>query len=105
MNAVFADGKVTFTIPHFSKYVVVFENAVQPQPANPDQPEQPEQPEQPSVQPAKKGLSAGAIAGIVIAIVVVLVGAGVAVFFVLKNKKSSKPQTEEKAEDEVKTEE
>ena len=104
MNAVFADGKVTFTIPHFSKYVVVFENAVQPQPVNPDQPEQPEQPEQPSVQPAKKGLNAGAIAGIVIAIVVVLVGAGVAVFFVLKNKKSAKPQTEEKAEDKEKTE-
>ena len=89
MNATFANGKVTFTIPHFSKYVVVFENASQP--------------DQPSVGPAKKGLSGGAIAGIVIAIVVVLAGAGVAVFFVLKSKKSnsSKPQSEEKQDDVV----
>lgn len=81
MNAVFADGKVTFDTNHFSRFAVVFENEQQDNPVNP-------QPSDPAVNPSpeKKGLSGGAIAGIVIAIVVVLAGAGVGCFFLLKKK-------------------
>ena len=52
---------------------------------------------------AKKPLSGGGIAGIVVAVVVVLAGAGVAVFFVLKAKgkfgKKETPKTEEPKEE------
>ena len=60
MNAVFADGKVTFETTHFSDYIVVFEES--------------------------RGLSGGAIAGIVIGCVVALAGIAVGVFFLLKKK-------------------
>lgn len=81
MNATFANGFVSFNTNHFSKFAVVFENAQQDDPVNP-------QPSEPEVNPSpeKKGLSGGAIAGIVIAIVVVLAGAGVGCFFLLKKK-------------------
>ena len=113
MNAVFADGKVTFETTHFSTFAVVFEDEqaapvdpVNPDPVNPD-PVNP-QPSNPEVNPApeKKGLSAGAIAGIVIAIVVVLAGAGVGVFFLLKKKgviggkKTDEPKKEDQPKDE-----
>lgn len=82
MNATFVGGYVEFDTPHFSKFAIVFENAPEDDPVNP-------QPSDPEVNPApeKKGLSGGAIAGIVIAIVVVLAGAGVGVFFLIKKKK------------------
>jgi len=63
MNATFADGKVTFETNHFSDYIVVFE---------------------------KKGLSGGAIAGIVIAVVVVLAGVVLLVLWLLKKKGNGK---------------
>ena len=69
MSATFADGKVTFDTNHFSKFAVVFED----------------KPADNNVE-AKKPLSGGAIAGIVIACVVVLAGIGVGVFFLLKKK-------------------
>ena len=89
MNATFADGKAIFDTNHFSKFALVFENANQPQPVNPDQ-------------PAKKGLSGGAIAGIVIAILVALGAAGFCVYwFVFRKKKGDAPKVEEeKKEDE-----
>ena len=82
MNAVFADGKVTFDTNHFSKFAVVFVNEQQAEPVNP-------QPSEPAVNPSpeKGGLSAGAIAGIVVGAVVLLAGVGVGVFFLLKKKK------------------
>ncbi len=97
MNAVFADGKVTFETPHFSTFAVVFEDE-QTAPVDPT-------PSDPEVEPtpAKKGLSGGAIAGIVIAIVAVLAGAGVGCFFLLK-KKGGKKTDEPKKEDEPKDE-
>ena len=108
MNAVFADGKVTFETTHFSTFAVVFEDeqAAPVDPVNPD-PVNPE-PSEPEVNPTpeKKGLSAGAIAGIVIAIVVVLAGAGVGVFFLLKKKgviggkKTDEPKKEDQPKDE-----
>lgn len=91
MNAVFADGKVSFDTNHFSTFAVVFEDE-QTAPVDPT--------------PEKKGLSGGAIAGIVIAIVVVLAGAGVGVFFLLKNKgvvggkKTDEPKKEDEPKDE-----
>ena len=97
MNATFADGKVTFETPHFSTFAVVFEDEqtapVDPTPSDTDV--------EPT--PAKKGLSGGAIAGIVIAIVAVLAGAGVGCFFLLK-KKGGKKTDEPKKEDEPKDE-
>ncbi|MBP5610692.1 MAG: hypothetical protein J6X72_05085 [Clostridia bacterium] len=62
MNAVFADGKTTFTTNHFSTYAIVLEDA-----------------------PAT-GLSAGAIAGIVIGSVVLLLIIACAVLFILNKK-------------------
>ena len=59
MNAMFADGKVTFETNHFSDYIVVFEN---------------------------KGLSGGAIAGIVIGSVVLLLIIACAVLVILNKK-------------------
>ena len=57
---------------------------------------------------AKKPLSGGGIAGIVVAVVVVLAGAGVAVFFVLKAKgkfgKKETPKAEEPKEEDTKEE-
>ena len=81
MNAVFADGKVTFETNHFSKFAVVFEDATTPTPVDPT-------PSEPEITPntEKGGLSGGAIAGIVIAVVAVLAGAGVGCFFLLKKK-------------------
>ena len=74
MNAVFADGKVTFDTNHFSRFAVVFED---PQMVEPTL--------EPA--PAKQGLSGGAIAGIVIGAVVLAAGIAVGVFFILKKKK------------------
>ena len=110
MNAIFSDGRATFDTTHFSTFAVVFENEqtapvdpVNPDPVNPD-PVDP-QPSNPEVNPTpeKKGLSGGAIAGIVIAIVVVLAGAGVGVFFLLKKKGAvgDKKTDEIKKEDEI----
>ena len=81
MNAVFADGKVTFETNHFSKFAVVFEDATTPTPVDPT-------PSEPEITPntEKGGLSGRAIAGIVIAVVAVLAGAGVGCFFLLKKK-------------------
>lgn len=59
MNATFADGKVTFTTGHFSDYIVVFEKA---------------------------GLSAGAIAGIVIGCFFGLLIIAGAILFLLNKK-------------------
>ena len=90
MNATFDGTKATFTVPHFSKYVIVFDDIPAPQPENPDEP---------AVQP-KKGLSGGAIAGIVIAIIVALGAAGFCVYwFVFRKKKGDSPKIEEKKED------
>ena len=88
MNATFADGKASFETNHFSKFAIVFDDIPSPQPENPDQ-------------PAKKGLSGGAIAGIVIAIIVALGAAGFCVYwFVFRKKKGDAPKVEEKKEDE-----
>lgn len=76
MNATFADGKVVFKTNHFSTYAVLFE----------DKPIIDSEPE-------KKGLSGGAIAGIVIGAVVVALGIAFAVFFLLKKKKSATSET------------
>ena len=79
MNARFENGLVIFETNHFSTYAVVYEDA------------------------PKGGLSAGAIAGIVIAIVVVLGAAGFCVYwFVFRKKKENKPVTEEVKEDDAK---
>ena len=67
MNATFADGKVTFTTTHFSTYAVVFEDA-------------------PVV---SGGLSAGAIAGIVIGSVVLAIAIACVVVISVKKKKQS----------------
>lgn len=70
MKATFENDTVTFKTSHFSTFAVVFENVEQP---------------------AKGGLTGGAIAGIVIGVLagVALIGAGV--FFFLKKKKGAIP--------------
>ena len=133
MNAVFTDGKVTFDTTHFSAFAVVFEDApaspgdpvdpapidpapIDPDPVDPDpvdpQPSHPSSNNTEEVKPVpeKSGLSAGAIAGIVIAIVIVLAGAGVGVFFLLKKKgvvggkKTDEPKNDGEPKDESKDE-
>ena len=83
MKAVYANGEVTFETNHFSEYVIAYET-----PLAPGQPGEPEQPEQPKV---KGGLSAGAIAGIVVGCVVFVAGVVVLVLFLLKKKKKGAP--------------
>ena len=79
MNATLENGVIKFGTNHFSKYVVEFADA-------------------------PKGLSGGAIAGIVIAVIVVLAGVAVAVILVLKKQgklggKKAEPKAEEPKEE------
>ena len=90
MNATYANGYVEFDTNHFSTFIVVFEDA-NTAPVNP-------------VEPTKKGLSAGAVVGIVIGSIVVLAGLGVGCFFILKKKgvisnKANETQKEEPKEE------
>ena len=88
MNALFADGRVTFETTHFSTFAVVFEDeqAAPVDPVNPD-PVNP-QPSDPEVNPTpeKGGLSAGAIAGIVVGCFFGLLIIACAVLFILHKK-------------------
>ena len=63
VDATYEDGKIVFTTNHFSKYVVMFDDASSP--------------------------SGGFPIWIVIVIVVVVAAAGVGVFFFMKNKKKA----------------
>ncbi|MBQ9416179.1 MAG: hypothetical protein IJU20_04990 [Clostridia bacterium] len=84
MGAVYEEEMIAFETNHFSTYVVAYEFTAEPvepetgtfQPGGSDA----------EPKPSKKGLSGGAVAGIVIAIVAVLAGAGTGVFFLLKKK-------------------
>ena len=82
-----ANGYATFETNHFSKFALLF--------VDPDK-----EPEKGGDVAPKKGLSGGAIAGIVIAIVVALGAAGFCVYwFVFRKKKSATPKVEDKKEE------
>jgi len=90
MNAIFANGSVSFNTNHFSKFAIVFENEEQDNPVDPtpSNPEVDPTPSEPEVDPTpeKKGLSGGAIAGIVIGSVILLALIACAVLFLLNKK-------------------
>ena len=74
MNATLENGKITFETTHFSEYVIAIE----------DETTTPET-------PAKTGLGAGAIVGIIIAVLAVLGGGAFCVYwFVIRKKKLAK---------------
>ena len=77
MNAVFADGKVTFTTNHFSTYAVIFEDVIN------------------TVSPEKSGLSGGAIAGIIVGSVVGAALIAFGIVLLIRKKRSPKKETEE----------
>ena len=99
MNAVFEDGYVSFRTDHFSRFAVVFEQALgretetggtgnetgEPVETGAEPETEPTKPgeEKPA---EKKGLPAGAVVAIVLGAVLILAGAGVGVFFLLKKK-------------------
>ena len=103
MNATYQDYRVTFETNHFSKYVIAYKAINNDKGGNSDN-------NTVELEP-KKGLSAGAIAGIVIAIVVALGATAFCLYWFIfrKKKDGSGPQnpetpTEEPVKEEIYTE-